>query len=89
MQQGNTDSFSELDAAKSSCHTNDNCVGFVNQRGEGKRFFLCNTPLIVKESSTGAIFYQKQSKGKIIDYVDGYVLTKNNPLEALIALAEI
>ena len=76
MKNGNTDSFSELDAAKSSCLTNDNCVGLFGYGGEGNRFTLCNKPLIVQISTTGYIFYQKQSKGKIINYVGDYVLTR-------------
>ena len=76
LTNGNTNSFSELNAAKSSCLTNDNCVGLVDQKGEGNRFTLCNKPLVVETSTKGSIFYQKQSKGKKINYVDDYVLTK-------------
>ena len=69
-------SFSELDAAKASCLINDHCVGLNDEHGEGNRFPLCLMPLVVKNSTRGSIFYQKQFEGKIINYVDDYVFYK-------------
>ena len=76
MQNEKSDPFPELDAAKASCLTNDNCVGVVDQYGEGNYFVLCKKPLIVENSTRGSIFYQKQFEGKIINYVDDYVFYK-------------
>ena len=69
MKNENNDLFNKLDAAKAGCSSNDNCVGLVDQRTEGQHlhnvFTLCNEPLIIKNSTTGSIFYKK---GKIAIY---------------------
>ena len=78
MKNGNHFTFRRLDVAKTNCLANDNCVGLVDQRGEGKQFSLYNKPLIIRNSSIGGIFYQKLLKGIIRINAHNYIFNKDN-----------
>ena len=58
-RNGNSNSFSELVAAKANCSADDNCIGISDNCGEGKSFKLCNAPLSLVPSACGSVVYGK------------------------------
>ena len=56
---GNSDTFSDLKAAKISCSADADCVGLFDSCGRGTQYLLCNAPLSISVAGCGSILYQQ------------------------------